>query len=327
MTPSRINNNESVSIRYLRAVATILIVACHYLQTMDNRYSYVFNIGVQIFFVISGYLYGHQDTFKGDWFYKRWRKLYIPYILYVGIIVLLLLIFHVQEVRLVSILKLVFICQGFFSPGIKGVGQLWFITAIFACYCITPLLHLLTRRVKHNSVGLLLMVFGAISIGLFSRTNFGFLWYYSWLFNYLVGFFLARTNYLYKTVYLILSLLILIYLLWGISWEDIMLKENICIALHAYAAHTIFLASIYGSKIFNLKKIIWPFTIIDSYSFFIYFVHYPFTRTPWSLVGYSGSLLFDILLLIIVITIAVSILNVLTKYVGVIIDHIVRYPK
>ena len=56
---------ESVSIRYLRAIATLLIVACHFLQTMGNSWAYILNIGVQLFFVMSGYLYGHKEI--SDW--------------------------------------------------------------------------------------------------------------------------------------------------------------------------------------------------------------------------------------------------------------------
>lgn len=58
---SAISVKESVSIRYLRAIATILIVACHFLQTQENKWAFVLNIGVQLFFVMSGYLYGIRN--------------------------------------------------------------------------------------------------------------------------------------------------------------------------------------------------------------------------------------------------------------------------
>lgn len=53
---------ESVSIglSWLRLIATWSIVACHILKANGNHWDYIFNIGVQVFFLLSGYLYGHK---------------------------------------------------------------------------------------------------------------------------------------------------------------------------------------------------------------------------------------------------------------------------
>ena len=71
---------ESCSITHLRALAILLIIACHFLQGMGNSLAFVFNVGVQIFLIISGYLYGTKDIETKKWIKKRLVKVYMPYL-------------------------------------------------------------------------------------------------------------------------------------------------------------------------------------------------------------------------------------------------------
>lgn len=53
-----ITKSSSSGITWLRALSMISIVICHLAQFYQNNMSQVFNVGVQIFIIISGFLYG-----------------------------------------------------------------------------------------------------------------------------------------------------------------------------------------------------------------------------------------------------------------------------
>ena len=51
----------SNKLNLIRIISMIMIVICHYLQFYDNYMAYWFNVGVQIFFLLSGVLYGCKE--------------------------------------------------------------------------------------------------------------------------------------------------------------------------------------------------------------------------------------------------------------------------
>lgn len=65
MTINKMSDIDSISIRYLRAIAIILIVACHFVQTLGSHWAFVLNVVVEVFFVISGFLFGYKQV--NDW--------------------------------------------------------------------------------------------------------------------------------------------------------------------------------------------------------------------------------------------------------------------
>lgn len=80
-TPT-LTRNQSTAISYLRVLALIMIVLCHFLQELNCKWAWILNIGVQSFFLISGYLYGYKQISKWTlWLVKRIKKVYIPYII------------------------------------------------------------------------------------------------------------------------------------------------------------------------------------------------------------------------------------------------------
>lgn len=66
-----ITKTESSILIYIRVMAMISIVACHILQAYNNHWAYVLNIGVQVFLVLSGYLYGHKYIDNWNLFLKK----------------------------------------------------------------------------------------------------------------------------------------------------------------------------------------------------------------------------------------------------------------
>lgn len=218
--------------------------------------------------------------------------------------------------------KLTYLCQGFLVTKSPGLGHLWFITAIFACYWTTPLLQRITswREGKYNSV--IIILIGLLSISILCKDIGGYAWYYAWFFNYSVGYLIARINYKYKVSYLLISLGIFIFILYNINWLDIIEGTNLNVAFHAFLAHIIFILFLFGSKLVITEEVIQPFKLIEKYSLYIYIVHYPFTRVPWSVVGYTDNIILNILILLTVIILLMILLRLISKYTGILIDKI-----
>ena len=78
-----ITRQESIAISYLRVLAMVSIVCCHFMQALGNHWAFVFNIGVQVFILMSGFLYGHKQIDGWlIWFQKRFERVYIPFFLF-----------------------------------------------------------------------------------------------------------------------------------------------------------------------------------------------------------------------------------------------------
>lgn len=94
------------------------IVICHILQTFDNNYAWVFNVGVQVFLVLSGFLYGHKhiDDWK-KWFIARFKKIYIPCLLFASLILIINAVTHEQPITVKTVFVYVVGAQGFIGGG------------------------------------------------------------------------------------------------------------------------------------------------------------------------------------------------------------------
>ena len=134
--------NNYCFITWLRATSVLLILMCHYVQqsssTLLNMAAQFFNIGVNIFFLISGFLFGSQKHLGSckQWYFKRFKRIFIPYeffVLILGAVTLLMggTIMKIDWLLLVSGL------QGT-AVGVLGAEQTWFITVLLLCYALTP---------------------------------------------------------------------------------------------------------------------------------------------------------------------------------------------
>lgn len=161
---------------WLRAFSVILILLCHICQTHSHglvvSMSQIFNVGVNIFVLISGFLFGLAGVHKPylHWYGKRLKRIFIPYWLFFGILAVITAVaglgFPMPEWVV-------------FPLGVHGfrfflriAEHTWFITAILLCYLATPLIAYLTRKVPehyHWVVCLLLLI---IPLPLVYATNF-----------------------------------------------------------------------------------------------------------------------------------------------------------
>ena len=149
--------SERNAISVVRSCAMLMIVLCHLLQAYGNNWAWLFNAGVQVFFVLSGYLYGHKyiaDWRK--WFGARIRKLYIPVALFSVVMLTVMRFVCSEPVKLLNYVSYLLDIQAF-RGGYSGLSHLWFMTAIAVCYATTPLL----QRFKKYAPCLLLILLAA----------------------------------------------------------------------------------------------------------------------------------------------------------------------
>lgn len=144
-----LSTSQSNAISIIRVMAMILIVSCHITQGYDQQIAFILNVGVQIFFLLSGFLYGKIEiTSIASFVKKRFVKVYIPFIVVVLCSVAIYSIFHITDISVKSVLLYLFDIQGFVGGG-EGLNHLWFLSVLMICYIITPFVQ---KILKYNKL-------------------------------------------------------------------------------------------------------------------------------------------------------------------------------
>ena len=131
----------SDKIRIIRIISMFMIVICHILQYNKNIFAFWLNVGVQIFFLISGILYGTKeiDNYKSFW-KSRLKKIIIPYYLTIVPFFIVTLILHKVYYKPIDVLYYLTFSQAF-NTNITSISHLWFISYILICYLMIPVLN------------------------------------------------------------------------------------------------------------------------------------------------------------------------------------------
>ena len=134
------------SISFARLAAMIFIITCHFLQNFNNELANWFNVGVQMFFFISGYLYGMKKEISPPEFYKKnLKKILVDYYIFIIAFFVLMLIFDRERLS-VELVYNALIVRAF--P--YELGNLWFVPYILLCYLITPVLLPVIRKAEES---------------------------------------------------------------------------------------------------------------------------------------------------------------------------------
>lgn len=151
-------NNRLPFVDWLRCCSMVSIVACHMVQIPYSKVSFlaqIFNLGVQIFFVVSGFSLGIQGCITDikKWYIRRFRKIFIPYELFLIVLFIAYWIkpFYLKQLNLNIVVANVFGMQGFFK-GLLGATHTWFITSILIFYAVLPLFAKIWFRLKEDRV-------------------------------------------------------------------------------------------------------------------------------------------------------------------------------
>ena len=133
----------------------LMIVLCHIIKFYtfipgSQIYGQFLNVGVEVFFAMSGYLYGRKNIsdFKG-WIKKRIQRIWVPIAILVLVDYFILVSIFGETipvttlmVYLLNLQGLLFVSSDFFGKffsAIPNLGPLWFTTIIMICYLLLPL--------------------------------------------------------------------------------------------------------------------------------------------------------------------------------------------
>lgn len=290
---SIINQSQSLAISYLRVTALISIFSCHILQALDNRWAWVLNIGVQVFFFLSGYLYGHKEIKDWHkWYKKRALKIYSPYIFIVVVWVTVYILFSNTNVSIINIVAHAANIQWFIG-GIRGLEHLWFITAIMLCYLITPIL----QTFKYTpSCACIVLLFYSILEFYFAQYSLDL---FIALFIYASGYLFANLSAKMQRFTIIFLILFSLHILYRLDWAYILQYDSLPNRVfHTYVGITLsILIILLLWKVVKIKCHLQLINVLDKYSYEIYLVHHPFILGSLSLMGLTDYTVLNIFII------------------------------
>ncbi len=185
--------NRDYSISFVRLVATVFIIVCHIYQYFCVGLTFWFNVAVQMFFFISGYLYGNRKIDDVISFYgKNFKKILVPYYLCVIIIGGMGLIFKGDTCNLHDIGKLLILDA---ANNYMPLHNLWFIAYILLCYLMTPFVNKFLDRIEEKKSYIMLLEVVLFTLGVYIFFEHYATFYKSlWIICYLVGIFYRRLS-------------------------------------------------------------------------------------------------------------------------------------
>lgn len=144
----KMNKFKDNTVSIARVLGMFFIMLCHLATWYGiEAFAQLFNVGVQLFLFISGYMYGkkHINDY-GKWLKTKFLRICIPLYIFISFMFIYQYIVLHIDINLKSILTYLFNLEGIgmiiiFSPlslfqfePLQGTGQLWFLTAIMFCY-------------------------------------------------------------------------------------------------------------------------------------------------------------------------------------------------
>lgn len=176
-----LTKRESDALNLLRWTSTVAIVVCHLLQASGSDWCWVFNIGVQVFFFLSGFLYGGRRIAGIKKFYVgRLLKIYLPYALWIAVAIGLLVVFSPGSVTPLGVVK-----QALMRSSLPGLAHTWFMYVIMVCYLWLPAVDRLVSRSAVAGLLTLGLVFGLLF-------TFSYAALYVWVALYYAGYLCGR---------------------------------------------------------------------------------------------------------------------------------------
>ena len=299
-------------IDYLRVFAVCLILCCHLASASNygliQMSAQFFNVGVSVFFVISGFCFGLQDRVSNVfvWYKKRLRRIFIALdsFLFLLLFVYLFRGFHLPFWNWLSCL---FGVQGA-VVGCLGADHTWFISSLLLCYLITPFLY---GVVKFGWFVFAQMLIVPVLLSLFPNVSvFTIGCHLSfYVFAYFLGANFRRYNGSVKSsVYFILILLSFACRLgFKFLMDGSRFYDCIVVWYMHYLLAFCFLGLFYN--VFKECKSGKFVKFLCSISFEIYLVHYMFIVGPVSLMGVFNSYVLNCILVVFVSVVVAYVLH------------------
>lgn len=297
----------------IRAIAMSMIMICHFCEYMNSKWTSFFNLGVQIFFCISGYLYGKKEICDELKFVLHsFKKILLSYYVYLFAILIIYAIFARDYLTFKSI---IFALVG--SGTLNGLGHLWFIPYILFCYLLTPFLFHIGKRFITRPTNQY-VILCTIVLLLMQITIFSYFGYFkvAWIACYIVSYFISlRMQYVNQSMIPVMTRCFLCFSVILYSFHvyfnmnkivingmktffDLFYQyEHACFGITIFLCLYSFFSKIKGDFI-NKRFVLLEFT--DTYSYDIFITHYLYILSPFTLMKLTNSSFLNITVIIIV---------------------------
>ena len=325
--------NREYRFSCIRLIALLLVIFCHTFEQNgcnlgDNKLVVLGNyssVGVQVFLILSGYLYGRRKNMfekigRTEFVLKNIKKILLDYYVYLALFALpVIYILQPENITRDSIWRVVT-----FSGIIWGIDHLWYIPYIIACYAFTPAIYDIKKWCQNKKYIISLMLF-LILLCIVNRA-FGVYFSPAWIGAYIIGFFLPNIveNIEKKKLLFINMILVIISIGLNIfkyyvryifqpSLQQDDTRQLFCSQYiewsRVFFALTIFL-TVYAIEEKNIhhkfKKILdW----VDKYSYDIYIVHMIYIKGCLSLLNITSDIYINIFIMVIVVLGSAILLN------------------
>ena len=322
--------SKDYSISFVRFVATIFIIICHVQQYYNIELCWWFNVGVQMFFYISGYLYSNrviEDSIA--WNCKQFLKILVPY--YICIIITCGIGFFLHAGCGIKQIFHLIVLNG--TGGFITLDHTWFISYILLCYMITPALLNMKIICRNNIRFVFRMLF--LLCGMFIFFELYAKYYKSaWIICYTLGIIFGQFE-TYHSKKTNRQLKIFIVFIAAIT--------NLIAIYFNYFSDELF----YGfSRFFNYPHVFLGIALViifkrlyktiqfkerynkildlsDKYSFYIYLTHQIFILGEFSLLGVVDNLLLGLIAVIICTFVSAYILYLLSSLISPIVNRFI----
>lgn len=272
-------------------------------------------MGVYLFLIISGYLYGKKDIAKNTtytkWIISRGKRILIP--LYVFMIILFCIYIALGlKIEPLNWIIYIFNLQGL-EIYVHGAEHLWYLTIAMVCYFITPILD--KNKYKLNKQKLIVFFIGYVAIQLitsyFIYEQFGryLILIGLYIVSYLIGFYWNSESINFKMfiLYCISLIFALSLRIIGLIIFDGSILYGILIVgyTHSLLGLSIFFIGFYIVKQFKSNIFFNIVKSFDSISYEIYLVHYMFIIGPVSILFTDYSIINCIIVIIFTYTVSI----------------------
>ena len=321
---------KNYAISLARFVAMISILCCHAFEwigyTLDKSKNLGIlgnycAVGVPIFLIISGYLYGSRKELfekksRFEFIVSNLKKVLLDYYVYVFAIIIPVYFLLSPEMITVHSIWGLLTCSGVLG----GVNHLWFIPYILLCYILTPLLFDYKQYMYRKGVSvtrILEAVLGSMLV--FEMIGVAFNSYFKmvWINSYVLGFFLPDLrNQLSKKVQIIVTIVLFLasavinlYRL-PIQYElcptlDLGIKYQLCDYYINYSyvlfGLVIFMFIMLLDELMTTKDI-YPLRILkwsDKYSYDVYLTHMIYAKGVLSVLDITRNHFLNLMIMFI----------------------------
>lgn len=302
-----ISLQQKNAITIVRVLSMLMIITCHILQGYNQPSAFLFNVGVQIFFLLSGFLYGKIDiTSIASFIKKRFVKVYIPYILVVLCCAVIYMIFNIADLSFRNIVPYLFNIQGFVGDKIDGLNHLWFLSVLMICYFITPIAQ---KILKYNSVLFIVLwiLVGVVEFGFVQKMQS----VAAWVMLYLLGMFWGKNENKWINIGLIIVSLILSFvMLYFLKMEYLTDPHMVRYSIGLHCILALCIVSVLYCSLSKLE-ICMPkwYKYCNDVSYEVYLIHHIVILGPLSLLFVTPIKAINIVLILVITLMLSHLLN------------------